>query len=179
MLNSLRDLVWSVGDVIACVNKTSTFPFEHLYGKRMGIINEFNCHPDQVDMVKGLFEGDKVLVNIKYKNLSELERTPIYITTNKDFFMDFDAQTGNAFKQRMIISKNWRHAPFLRDLAAYPHPMAWAILYEWAMNDGVPPEPSLDVELDGNVHGAFVEPTVYRQRIAHLYGVATEVRRME
>lgn len=170
LINSLRDLIWSVGDVIAKINRTSTFPFENLLYKRMGIINEMNCHPDQVNLLKGLFEGDKIVIDVKYKNKMELERTPMIVTTNDDFFLNLDYMSSQALRDRMIIPPKWRPSPFLKPLLGKPHPLAWAILHNWVVNDGPPPTCTLTtLELDTTCQSSFINQESYQDKIKHLY----------
>lgn len=119
---------WFVGRCESSINKFSSFPFEHLMNKRMGIFNEFNCSPSFVDIMKEIFEGSSTAVNIKYLQKTVLERTPIFITTNNRWVEDHHHHARVAFEQRMF-SHNWQSQPWLKNLDGYPHPNCLSKLF--------------------------------------------------
>lgn len=126
-LNTLAELVWSVGQIEANMNRSNPFPFENLLNKRLAILNEFNCSPGQKDNCKELFEGAPTSINVKYKSRVPLPRTPIIITTNNDWTQDFGKDDKDAFRQRCIFYR-WTKQPWLKEELGYPHPLIWAKL---------------------------------------------------
>lgn len=125
--NSLAELVWSVGQIEANMNRSNPFAFENLLNKRLAILNEFNCSPGQKDNCKELFEGAPTSINVKYKSRIPLPRTPIIITTNNDWTLDFDKIDKEAFRQRCIFY-TWTKQPWLKEEEGYPHPLLWSKL---------------------------------------------------
>lgn len=169
-LNSLADLVWSVGYVEANVNRNNNFPFENLIWKRMAILNEFNCSKGQKDSCKELFEGTTTTINIKHKSRMSLPRTPCFITTNNNFLLNFEQIDSNAFKQRMIIY-SWSSQPWLKELDAYPHPLIWAKLITLSEEEYKNlPEPDLsNQEYDLIISKSTVTDDVINQAIKDIF----------
>lgn len=126
-INSLGDLLWNVGSIEANFNKTSTFPFEDLINKRMAILNEFNCSPAKKDTCKELFEGQPTSVNVKYQKPQKIHRTPIFITTNNNWLLNFDKVDSDAFRARCFFYR-WQPQSWLEHETGYPHPILWSKL---------------------------------------------------
>ena len=124
-VKSLTSLVWCYGVIESHINRSSAFPYEMIYGKRMGLINEFSCSQSQVDNIKDLFEGNNLVINIKYRPHTTIKRTPIFITSNSDILKQFtDGVHRQAIQQRIRIY-NWRAQPWLAELEKQIHPMVW------------------------------------------------------
>ena len=62
-VNSLANLIWSVGYVESNIN----FPFKNLLGKRIGVIREFTCSKPQFQNLKELFKGAQFNCAVKHK----------------------------------------------------------------------------------------------------------------
>ena len=150
-LDTLINLIWSVGFCESNFNKTRNFPLENLLRKRMGVINEFSCEDSMKDTCKELFEGTRTIVNAKYKSRTTIPRTPIFITTNNPFGLGFSGPDRRAFEQRMFVER-WSPQPWLKKLKGKPHPLIWAKLYNVKEEDfdDVPPIAYFDDVVHGN-----------------------------
>ena len=168
-LSSLTRLVWLVGYCESSINRNSTFPFENLFLKRLGVINEFNVAPSQVDNCKELFQGQSMTINVKYKSRQLLPRTPIFITSNSDFLQFVRASGGDreALEQRMFYYQ-WASQSWLKELDRQIHPHVWMkladtdfttaltwqqLLEQQPQNTHTPnTSPNFDSEFDNSCH---------------------------
>ena len=128
-ITMIKKLMWNSGHIESHINKTSNFPFENMYNKRIAIINEMNVSQSSIQVVKEILEGKDVCIPIKYKTRQTLRRIPIFITSNNFFLNDFTASEREAFKQRMYVF-NWTPQPWLKNLNKDLHPMTLPLLYK-------------------------------------------------
>ena len=144
-LKSLTNLVWNVGYIESNINKNSNFPFENLYNRYLGVINEFNCSESQRENCKEVFEGNGVCIAVKYKNRTCIPRIPIFVTSNNNFLDDMGAIDREAFQHRMYV-EYWQQQPWLKELMLQLHPLVWQRLEnEQIWNE---PTTSIDDVLD-------------------------------
>ncbi|QOR29555.1 nonstructural protein [Bat-associated densovirus 4] len=107
-------------------NKNSAFPLNDCVSKRLLIWNEPNIEPSAYDTCKMLLGGDPCPANVKYQSGHVITKTPVIITTNKEVFPKQD----EIWNSRIIFWE-WREAPFLKNIHAYPHPLCFPKLVQY------------------------------------------------
>ena len=59
-ITMIKKLMWNAGHVESHINKTSNFPFENMFNKRIAVINEMNVSQSSIQVVKEILEGKDV-----------------------------------------------------------------------------------------------------------------------
>jgi hypothetical protein len=98
-------------------NKFSSFPFEDCHNKRIIVWNEPNATPESIDTIKMLFGGDDLAAAKKYQGDVNITRTPVFVTTNAEFYPRNEALNHRRLKYK------WKAAPFLKDITKKPNPL--------------------------------------------------------
>ena len=70
---TLTNLVWNVGYIESNINKNSNFPFENLYNRYLGVINEFNCSESQRENCKKVFDNKQM----EFEKINLIEPTSL------------------------------------------------------------------------------------------------------
>lgn len=108
---------------VANFNKYQSFPLNDCPNKRLLVWNEPNIEPSQFDTVKMLTGGDPLPAQVKYQGNAVVDKTPVLITSNAHIFVKDDPVWSSR-----ITFLEFNTAPFLKNVKAYPHPLAWAEL---------------------------------------------------
>ena len=135
-VNSLANLIWSVGYVESNINRSSNFPFKNLLEKRIGVMGEFTYSKSLFQSLKKLFEGAPFNCAVKHKSCVVLPRTPIIITTNHNFTQLFTDACDRAAILNHVYIYNWKKQEWLKDCYKQIHPLVWMrLVYSHIKND--------------------------------------------
>lgn len=105
-------------------SRFESFPLQSAYNKRINVWNEANAEHNAWDTVKLFLGGDPCPTNIKYEDIKTIDRTPVFITANRQLIPNTAP-----FNDRMI-RYTWKPAIFLRDLDKKPDPLCIIDLYK-------------------------------------------------
>lgn len=127
LANPLKAILKFVGQV-GNRGSNGDFVFMELPNKRLIIMEECVWGPDHTEDLKLLLGGEIFKVNVKFSGLTDVDRTPIIITSNKDpWVLDYSANV--PFRNRMKYYKV-REIPELVDMKLQLNPKVWWYLYQ-------------------------------------------------
>lgn len=114
---------------ITTMTGASSFEFADAVGARCILLNEPNINDRTVEMVKNVLEGCPATVDVKYQSGCVLDKTPVFITTNKNPICQTACNSIHepALNARMIRF-NMKSFPLLKDCDAMLNPLMWITL---------------------------------------------------
>jgi hypothetical protein len=100
-------------------NKSTNFPFDHCFNKRILFINGPNFEYGFEDKLLMLFAGDPFHDQAKYKNVAFIKRTPVIITGNVSRFKNEAKWNDRMYRY------TWNRATMLKDVKKKCHPFTF------------------------------------------------------
>ena len=123
-------------DIVGQTIQSADFSFQNCVAKEIIQIPELKfTKPEQVEEAKKIFEGLTTMVNIKNKEPSRLERTPVILTCNQVPWTGFENERF-ALQNRMFAYFNLRESEVLNGLGEKgPDPRFYAEIFEFIRNE--------------------------------------------
>lgn len=117
-------------------NKTSSnFLWEPALHNRCILINEPMCDDSKIEIFKNIVEGQNVSIDVKYKSMQTLNRTPVILTGNYSLaaYTQHKAQNDAALMTRMFVY-NLGTNNSLADFPNQIHPGAWFLFHKYILS---------------------------------------------
>jgi len=100
-------------------NKHFPFAYQEGVNRRVIMWDEPNYSSDQLEILKKICGGFTVEVNVKNKGYGEIERTPLFVTTNDMLSIMYMQEFSDRVK-----TYTWKPAIFLKECEHKPNPMS-------------------------------------------------------
>ena len=107
---------------VANIVRGEHFPLNDCIHRRILMWNEPNCCLSAWEMVKMLTGGDSCPAKIKYQGDQIVSRTPLIITSNKDFIRQ------NQYFETRVYFEKWNRASFLANINQKLNPLTFTYL---------------------------------------------------
>lgn len=107
----------------------NAFCFENCYNRRIIRWDEARCDPDSYEKILNIMQGTPIVINIKYKAHSHLQKSPLLVTGNYEVFPNDDRFNS------ILIRYNWTCCENLSNYSdKKPHLLAMGVIIDYIMN---------------------------------------------